>query len=73
MLKLYTINQFHFILRLPDVLQSFPFTTSETMCDYYLQTWYIQVASRFAERPLSWDVRKLGNIRKLSKLHRMIA
>ena len=29
-------NQFHNILRLFDVLQNFPFTTSETMCDYYL-------------------------------------
>ena len=29
-------NQFHNILRLFDVLQNFPFTTSETMGDYYL-------------------------------------
>ena len=52
-------------------LPNFPFTTSETMGDYYLQTWYIRVASRVAER-LN-DLRKLGNIRKVSKLHRMIA
>ena len=31
-----TYNQFHNILRLFDVLPSFPFTTSETMGDYYL-------------------------------------
>ena len=31
-----TYNQFHNILRLFDVLPNFPFTTSETMCDYYL-------------------------------------
>ena len=42
-------NQFHNFLRLFGVLPIFPFTTSETMCDYYLQTWYIRVASRVAE------------------------
>ena len=42
-------NHFH-ILRLFDVLQNVPFTTSETMRDYYLQTWYIRVASRGAKR-----------------------
>ena len=25
-------------------------TTSETMADYYLQTWYIRIASGVAER-----------------------
>ena len=42
-LSLYTIlktllsyNQFHNILRLFDVLPNFPFTTSETMGDWYL-------------------------------------
>ena len=29
-------NHFHNILRLFDVLPNFPFTTNETMCDYYL-------------------------------------
>ena len=29
-------SQFHNILRLLDVLPNFPFTTSETMRDYYL-------------------------------------
>ena len=42
-------NNFHNILRLFDVLPNFPFTTSEAMRDYYLQTWYIRVASRVAE------------------------
>ena len=41
-----TINHFHNILRLFDVLPNFTFTTSETMGDYYLQTWYIRVAER---------------------------
>ena len=56
-------NHFHNILRL-FVLPSFSFTTNETMHDYDLQTWYIRVAKR---------LRKLGNIRKVSELHRMIA
>ena len=29
-------NQFHNVLRLFHDLPDFPFTTSETMCDYYL-------------------------------------
>ena len=43
-------NQFRNILRLCDVLPIIPFTTSETMCYYYLKTWYIGVGSRAAER-----------------------
>ena len=44
-----TSNHFHNILKLFDVLPNFPFTTSETMRDYYLQTWYVLVASQGAE------------------------
>ena len=33
---LITHNQFHNNLRLCDVLPNFPFTTSETMANYYL-------------------------------------
>ena len=29
-------NQFHYIVKLADVLPNFSFTTSETMCNYYL-------------------------------------
>ena len=43
-------NHFHNILRLFDVLPNFPFATREAMRDYYLQTWYIRVASQVAER-----------------------
>ena len=43
-----------------DTLPNFTFTTSETMHNYYLQTWYTRVASRAAER-----------IRNMSKPHRM--
>ena len=35
------MNHFHNILRLFNVLPNFLFTASETMRDYYLQTWYI--------------------------------
>ena len=41
----FSYNHFHNILRLFDVLTSFPFTTSETMRDYYLYTWYVRGAS----------------------------
>ena len=43
-------DQFHNILRLFDVLLNFPFTTSETMGDEDLSTWYTRVASQVAER-----------------------
>ena len=54
-------------------LSNFPFNTSETMGDYYLQTCYIRVASRIDERLKTEDIRKLGKIRKLLKFHRMVA
>ena len=38
-------NHFHNISRLFDVLLNLSFTTSETMRNYYLQTWYIRVVS----------------------------
>ena len=47
--KVATYNQFHNILRFFDILPNFRFSTSETMPDYYLQTWYMRVASRVAE------------------------
>ena len=39
----------------------------------YIKTWYIRVASQVAERLETKYPRKLGNIRKVSKLKRMIA
>ena len=36
-------------------------------------TWYIRVASRVAEQLKTQYLKKLGNIRKASKLRRMIA
>ena len=44
-------NRFHNILRLFDILPNFLFTTSETMRDYYLSTWYIRITFRVAEQP----------------------
>ena len=43
-------SHFHNTLRLFYVLPNFNFTESETMRDYYLQTWYIRVASQVAKR-----------------------
>ena len=45
-----TYNQFHNTLSLFDDLPNFPFTSSETMGDHYLKTWYMRVASAVAER-----------------------
>ena len=49
------------------------FLSRETMYHYYLQRWYIRVGSRVAEQLKTEYHAKLGNIRKLSKLHIMIA
>ena len=65
-------NQFHNILRLFDVLPNFAQITSETIGDYYLWTCYTRDASRLVERLKTYDLRKLGNIRKVSKFHRVI-
>ena len=45
-----TCIHFHNILRLFHVLTNFPFTTSETMRDCYLLTWYLQVVSWIAKQ-----------------------
>ena len=43
------------------------------MHGYYLKKWHIGVVSPVAERLKTYDLRKLGNIGKVSKPHRMIA
>ena len=68
-----TYNHFHNIWDFLNVLPNFCFTTNETMDDYHLWTWYSRVASRVAKRLKTSGLRKLGNIRKVPKLHRMIA
>ena len=45
-----THNNFHNILRPFNALLNFPFTTSETVRDHYLQTRNILVVSRVAKR-----------------------
>ena len=66
-------NHFHNILRFFDVLPNFLSSTSEIMRDCYLQTWYMRFASQVAERPKTYDIRKLESIRRVSKPHGMIA
>ena len=63
----------HNILRLFDVLPNLTYTTSETIRDSYLQKWYIRVASRVAHRLKIKDPRELGNIRRVSKPHKIAA
>ena len=60
-------------MRLVDVSPNFAFTARETMGDYCLETWYIRVASRVAERVKTEDLRKLGKIIKVFKLYWMMA
>ena len=43
-------NHFHNILRLFHVLPNFPFPNSQTIPNYYLQTWCMRVASRVVKR-----------------------
>ena len=62
-------NNFHNILRCFVVLPTFLFTKSKIMRDFYLQILYIRVASRAVERFKAKNLRKLGNIRKVFKLH----
>ena len=64
-----TYNRFHNISRFFDVKPNIPFTTSEAMRDYYLKTWYMRVTSGFAERLKTLDLKKLRNVRKVSKLN----
>ena len=69
----WSYNYFHNILRLFDALPNVPFTTSEMMRDYYFETRYVRISARVVKRFQSFNLRKLGNTRKVSKPHRMIA
>ena len=60
-------------MRIFDVSPDFNFTTCEPMREFYVSTWFIPVAARVAERLKDWELRELGNIRKVSQLHRMTA
>ena len=37
-------------MRHVDVLPNFPFPAIEMMCEFYLKTWHIRVASRVAKQ-----------------------
>ena len=54
-------------MRLFDVSLNFSLTTNETMHDCCLKTRYIRVASQVAEWLKTYDLKKLGYIRKVSK------
>ena len=69
--EIFEENHFHNSLRFFCFTQ-FPFTTTETMRDYYLWAYYKGDASRGAEQLRTYDPRKLENIRKVSKLRIMI-
>ena len=38
-----------------------------------IQTWYMRVPSQVLELLKAYDLQKLGNVKKVSKFHRMIA
>ena len=63
-------DRFHNILRLFDVLPNLLFTTSETIGDIIYKHAIYELPH---ELPNDVRLRKLGNIRKVSKFHRMIA
>ena len=56
------------ICRLFHVIAQFVFTTSEAELDYYKQTVNSGVALRVAEQPKTWDLRKLGNFKKIPEM-----
>lgn len=64
-----TYNHFQNISRLFNVLATFLLSTSEVMRDCNLKTWSIRVAEQLKTQ----DLKKLDNIPKLSKIHRIIA
>ena len=72
-----TYNHVHNILRLFDGLANFPFTTSGHQTriikvQLLVINWYIRAASGVAKLLKGYNLRKLGNIRKTLKLHRII-
>ena len=66
-------NPGHNILELYNVLVQIRFTTSERKLEVQYSKLVIRVASRVAERPKTYDFRKLGNVRKTSNLGGHIA
>ena len=56
------------ICRLFHNLAQFLFTKSETELDHYHQKVNVRVASRVAKRLKTWDLRKLGNFKKILEM-----
>ena len=54
-----------------DVWQIVHVSTNEWWLLVINMVWYIPIASRVVERPKTSDLKKLGNIKKLSKLHEL--
>ena len=66
-------NPGHNVLELYNILVQIRFTTSKRKLDIQYSKLGIRVASRVAERLKTQDLRKLGNIRKISNLGGHIA
>ena len=56
------------IRRLFHFLAQFLYTTSEKELDYYHRKVNVRVASRIVERLKTYDLKKLGNFKKIPKL-----
>ena len=69
--NIFADNHFYNILRYFDVFSNVLFTTSEPMRGCYLQTRHTHVALQIAQVK-TWDLNKVGHIRKVSKPHRII-
>ena len=66
-------NHVHNNLRLFDGWATSSFHQNWDEAWLLLTNWYIQVASQVAQRPKTYDLRKLENFRESSKLHKIIA
>ena len=68
-----TSNHFHNILRLFDVLANFPFTRSEMILIITYKHGIYELPHELPNELAYKDLRRLGNIRKVLKLHSIIA
>ena len=66
-------NPGHNILELYNILVQIRFTTSKKKLDIYYSKLGMRVASRITERLKTYELRKFGNIRKMSNLNGRIA
>ena len=66
--KISNYNLVHNILELYNVLVQIRLIASKTKCDIYYSKLGVRVVSKVAERLKTQDLRKLGNIKKVSNL-----